>query len=211
VSAVNPVTNHWKHAFEVTKINYEILPQGHNGNSISITDISSQPKRAPEATGDPNTLGRRQRKNWTIGYKMNDSTTLPRPDRTMTTAMWITIALTGTSKWLNDSTQIAPVSDAWKEWLAEADQQARSQFFRAGRIGSKMQEVHAYDSHPVKIRCNWDYKGALADILTKKKPHFDSERPNLIEPESSPGSPVPSRLPTKTEHRETERVEPFPH
>jgi hypothetical protein len=207
VSAVNPVTNHWKHAFEVTKINYDVLPKEHNLNPKPVVETENQSQQSPEVRSDPNTLRRRRWRNWTIGYKMNDSPTPPRPDRTMTTAMWIAIELTGTSKWLNDSTQIAPVSDAWKEWLAEADQRARSQLFRAGRIGSKIQEVHAYDSHPVKIRCNWDYKQALADILTKKKPHFDLKRPSLVEIESSPEE---GSLPTKTEDDETEILDPIP-
>jgi hypothetical protein len=213
VSAVNPVTNHWKHAFDVTPINYQILPKGHNTNLRPGMESQNQSKRSPEVTGDLNTTKRRRLRNLAVGYRMSNSNSesqsqlQSQPDRTMTTAMWIAIALTGTSKWLNDSTQIAPVSDAWKEWLAEADRQARSQFFRAGRIGSKIQEVHAYDSHPVKIRCNWDYKKALADILTKKKPDLDSKRPNLDETETRFDE---GKLPTMTEADEPELLEPAP-
>ena len=184
VSAVNPVTNHWEHEFEVAKINYEMLPKGGKMNSQSIQEIEDQSQRSPEITGDSNNPTRRRWRSSEVGYKMNDSSPQTLPDRTMTTAMWIAIALTGTSKWLNDSTQIAPVSDAWKEWLAQADRQARWQFSRAGRIGSKMQEVHAHSSHPVKIQF-WDYKEALKNVLTntKRKRDLDSRTPNWDEPD----------------------------
>jgi hypothetical protein len=178
-SAVNPLTHYWDHAFEITKFEI-LLPKGHNMTPKSITETENQSKWSAEVTGDPNTLKQRYR-NWRRGYKMSDS---PTPERTFTTALWIAIALTGTSKWLNDLTDIVPTSEAWKEWLALADQKAKYQLqFRAGRISSNIKQVYASTPHPIHIRTDWDYKKALVDILTRKK---DFPRSDLERPESAP-------------------------
>jgi hypothetical protein len=119
-----------------------------------------------------------------VGYKMNDLSTQQEPDRTMTTALWVAIALTGTSKWLNDSTYIAPVSEAWREWLKKADEKAKNQLqFRAGRITTDIKEVHARAPNPIHIRVDWDYKKELTDILTRKKKEFP--RPDLDDSDSA--------------------------
>jgi hypothetical protein len=124
---------------------------------------------------------------------MNDSSTKQEPDRTMTTALWVAIALTGTSKWLNDSTYIAPVSEAWKEWLTLADLKAKNQLqFRAGRIRSNLKQVHASTPHPIHIRVDWDYRKALRDILTRKKKDFP--RPDLERSESATSQETPRAI-----------------
>jgi hypothetical protein len=197
VSAVNPLTNHWKHSFKITKFPL-VTPVKPNTQLGKMAQ--DQPKQSPEVTGGTRISMRRRWRNSAkrrrgaqmVDCEMNDLGMQQEPDRTMTTALWVAIALTGTSKWLNDSTYIAPVSEAWKEWLTLADQKAKNQLqFRAGRIRSNINQVHASTPHPIHIRVDWDYKKALADILAKKKKDFP--RPDLerSEPASNQGTPRP--------------------
>jgi hypothetical protein len=186
ISAVNPLTNHWKHSFKITKFPL-VTPRKLDKSSTQYGKNSQgQFRPSPELTGGTGISTPRRWRNSVVlrrstqmvDCEMNDSDTPREPDRTMTTAMWVAIALTGTSKWLNDSTHIAPVSEAWKEWLTLADQRAQNQLqFRAGRISSNLKEVHASTPQPIHIRTDWDYKKALVDILTRKKKYFP--RPDL--------------------------------
>lgn len=73
---------------------------------------------------------------------------------THTEALWKTIAVTGTKTWL-ESTGWAPQTDAWAEWLREAEDAAQAEPMRETRDGE--QEIW-------KIR-NWDSKHVLSTIL----------------------------------------------
>jgi hypothetical protein len=179
VSTANPHTNHWKHSFQITK--FPIITPVKSQFGKNTQDESTQ---LLEMTGSTRISTRRGwRKSAAlrpgaqmVGYEMSDVSTQQEPDRTMITALWVTIALTGTSKWF---AYIAPVSEAWGEWLALADQRAKNQLqFRAGRIGCNIKEVYASTPHPIHIRADWDYKKALADIWAKKK--MVLSRPDLI-------------------------------
>jgi hypothetical protein len=201
VSAVNPLTNHWKHSFKITKFPLVTPVKLDKPNPQLGKNTQDQPKQSPEVTGGTTPSTRRRWRNSAalrrdtqmVGYEMNDSSTQQEPDRTMTTALWVAIALTGTSKWLNDSTYIAPVSEAWKEWLALADQKAKNQLqFRAGRIRSNLKQVHASTPHPIHIRVDWDYRKALREILTRKKKDFP--RPNLERSESGTSQDTPRAI-----------------
>jgi len=202
VSAVNPLTNHWKHSFKITKFPLVTPAKQDTLNTHFGISTKGQSRESPEVTDGTRLSTRRRR--WRnsaalrrgaemVGYEMNEFSKQQEPDRTMTTALWVAIALTGTSKWLNDSTYIAPVSEAWKEWLELADQRAKNQLqFRAGRIRSNIKQVHASTPHPIHIRVDWDYKKALTDILTRKKKDFP--RPDLERPESVPGQGTPPTI-----------------
>lgn len=198
VSAVNPLTNHWKHSFKITKFPLITPAKRDKSNTRLGKNAQDQSRPLPEVTDGTRISTRRRWRNSVVlrrgaqmvGYEMNDPDTQQEPDRTMTTALWVAIALTGTSKWLNDSTQIAPVSEAWKDWLALADHRAKNQLqFRAGRIRSNIKQVHASTPHPIHIRGDWDYKKALADILARKKKDFP--RPDLGNSEYAPSQGTP--------------------
>lgn len=47
--------------------------------------------------------------------------------RNFTTALWSAIALTGSIEWLNEATCIAPNNQAWREWIKEAGEKAKTQ------------------------------------------------------------------------------------
>jgi len=213
ISAVNPLTNHWKHSFKITK--FPLVTPVKLGRSYTQSGQNTQDQsgQSPEVTR----ISTRRLRNSPIlrrgaqivGYEMNDSSTKEEPDRTMTTALWVAIALTGTSKWLNDSTQIAPVSEVWKEWLEEADRMAKNQLqFRAGRISSNIKQVHASTPHPIHIRCDWDYRKALSDILAEKKKKKHFPRPDLEDPESALTQGTPAIMESITEVSEPDLGEP---
>lgn len=73
---------------------------------------------------------------------------------TYTEALWKTIAVTGTKTWLL-TTGWAPKTDAWSEWLREAEDAAQAE---------PMMESRYEGGEVWKIR-NWDSRFALSTIL----------------------------------------------
>ena len=118
VSAVNPLTNHCKYSFKITK--FPLVTPVKLVTSNTQLGTQDQSRESPEVTDEKtfHATTMEQIRDFCrrcvqpVGYEMNDSSKRQEPDRTMTTALWVAIALTGTSKWLNDSTYTAPVSEA---------------------------------------------------------------------------------------------------
>lgn len=80
---------------------------------------------------------------------------------TYTEALWKTIAVTGTKTWLV-STGWAPKTDAWSEWLREAEDAAQAEPMRESREGGT--EIW-------RIR-NWDSRTVLSTILRTTTERF---------------------------------------
>lgn len=122
VSALNPFKYHWRHAYETQVLNIAPLPEGQ--------DHPAKDK------GHVKKLIRRSRQGWhrfQISWGLIDPAK-PVPLKTdrktaaggnFTAALWTAIVLTGTSQWLNEATTIAPMNDAWKKWLREAETNAQ--------------------------------------------------------------------------------------
>ena len=125
VSALNPCTYHWQHAYEVEVLPIEPLQkQG--------TDGTSTPGRADEWRRRIKHEWRRFEEAWILEKRNNRArkraqTMFDPGARNFTSALWTAIVLTGTSQWLNEATTIAPVNEAWKEWINEADLKVQPQ------------------------------------------------------------------------------------
>lgn len=85
--------------------------------------------------------------------------------QTYTEALWKTIAVTGTKEWLL-TTGWAPKTEAWAEWLREAEDAAQAEPMQSSWRGG--QEVW-------KIR-NWDSRQMLSSILRTKTETFKNGR-----------------------------------
>ena len=84
-------------------------------------------------------------------------------ETTYTEALWKVIAVTGSKRWLG-STDWAPNTDAWTEWLREAEDAAQAEPMRTS--------YDKVDGHEVwKIR-NWDSRQVLSSILRTKTESF---------------------------------------
>jgi len=85
--------------------------------------------------------------------------------QTYTEALWKTIAVTGTKEWLVTAGW-APETEAWAEWMREAEDAAQAEPMQPSWRGS--QEVW-------KIR-NWDSRQMLSTILKAKTETFKNGR-----------------------------------
>ncbi|ETN37652.1 uncharacterized protein HMPREF1541_07275 [Cyphellophora europaea CBS 101466] len=105
--------------------------------------------------------------------------------RNMTTALWAAIFLTGTSQWLNESTSIAPMNDAWKDWVRKADDQVR------GKERPEVHAIRANDSIRVDMKkqsgelvfpdvWQWDFKGELTKSLQDYKSTTKRQRQPVL-------------------------------
>lgn len=88
--------------------------------------------------------------------------------QTYTEALWKTIAATGTKTWLV-STDWAPKTEAWSEWLREAEDAAQAEPMRESWEGDK--EIW-------KIR-NWDSRNALSTILRTTTEKFKNGKQDV--------------------------------
>jgi len=121
VSALNPFKHHWTHSYKVTVLPLQPLPKGHG--HLSKADEASKTEM----------LKRRVRHQWhrfenawfLSKRRARTPTVVESGARNFTSALWTAIALTGTAQWLNAATHIAPVNEAWQDWLKKAESQAR--------------------------------------------------------------------------------------
>jgi hypothetical protein len=131
-SALNPLKHHWDHNYDVKK--YNILPPNA---------LHSEPGRVRRANdSDPFEQIPKHRKRalyqWQNKFRADHSRhqqhaeslrnrVIPQKKSTFTTALWTAIALTRSVEWLKGGTNIAPVNEAWAQWIAEAGKRARYQ------------------------------------------------------------------------------------
>ncbi|KAI1608017.1 hypothetical protein EDD37DRAFT_603313 [Exophiala viscosa] len=136
----------------------------------------------------------------------------PAGARNFTAALWTAIVLTGTSQWLNEATTIAPVNDAWKQWLLEAGAKAQPIDEHEGRFemrrtwgishsiqrmptGTDWRFIRAADTpeanHTRRIIIrrqigSWEYNKRLTEILAEYAPKtrkpYPDETDETIEP-----------------------------
>ena len=118
VSAVNPFSYHWQHAYKTQVLDFTPLPGPHDSalDHKGIVKTSLRQLRHE---------WHRFQKSWGLVEPAKIARTFEEPDtigaRTFTAALWTAIVLTGTSQWLNEATAIAPINEAWKSWIREAD------------------------------------------------------------------------------------------
>jgi hypothetical protein len=77
------------------------------------------------------------------------------PKRKFSRALWMAIALTGTSQWLNHSSHIGPMTRAWEQWHANAEAHA-------------ILPIQRTDVAPVELPA-WDYDHELSELLKDAK------------------------------------------
>jgi hypothetical protein len=119
VSALNPATYHWDHAYDVEVLPLETL-------TAQGTDSTSPVGRVEELKKKLQHEWHRFQDAWILEKRRNRArkraqTMIDPIARNFTGALWTAIVLTGTAQWLNEATAIAPVNEAWKQWLREAD------------------------------------------------------------------------------------------
>ncbi|KAJ9608987.1 hypothetical protein H2200_006758 [Cladophialophora chaetospira] len=196
VSALNPCTYHWQHAYDV-----EVLPiappqkQGTDGTSAPATVQYIKEKIVDE--------WRRFQSAWILEKRRHRDqerakTIFVHGGRNFTAALWTAIVLTGTAQWLNEATTIAPVNEAWKEWLKEAQKFAqpkveegetpgrhndewedRFEPHRRPRIATGLKwtftpalktDRRAVRQRRIKIDKSWKYQDRLTEILAAHAP-----------------------------------------
>ncbi len=197
VSALNPCTYHWQHAYDV-----EVLPivplqkQGTDGTSAPAKGQYMKEKLMEE--------WRRFESAWILEKRRDQArerakTIFVSGGRNFTAALWTAIVLTGTSQWLNEATTIAPINEAWKEWLKEADKFAQPKVEEGetpGRYNDEWENRFSLQPRPristglkgtftpairasrrsaarqrrIKIDNSWKYQVRLTEILGKHAP-----------------------------------------
>ncbi|KIX06398.1 uncharacterized protein Z518_04374 [Rhinocladiella mackenziei CBS 650.93] len=123
VSALNPCKYHWQHAYKVEILPIEPLPS-HK------TDPPAPTGKIEEFKGIVKREWQRFESAWILSKRRDRAekrakTMVAAEARNFTGALWTAIVFTGTSQWLNEATTIAPMNDAWREWLREAEKQVR--------------------------------------------------------------------------------------
>jgi len=210
VSALNPFTFHWQHAYKV-----DVLPIKRP------TELSTERDKlsgAAELKKKIKHTWHRFQNAWVLSKRQDRAKTMvPTEARNFTAALWTAIALTGTTQWLNEATAIAPMNDVWRAWLAEAEEhitsydkwEGRFKLHRRPRIATGMDwtftaatsrhKEEALQRRQIMI-ASWDYQEALTRILAKyagktRKPNPDEAEeegellPSVLE--KSPALPVP--------------------
>ena len=138
--------------------------------------------------------------------------------RNFTTALWTAIALTGTTQWLNDATHIAPTSEAWKKWIAEAEQQVAPDrridgsiidLRRLGHGERTRQKILNKQGGHVLIP-DWDYQDRLTRLL-KAEPAETRGPLNLDPPEAGSTGLSPRGLLRRRFSRTPTESVPVPH
>lgn len=89
---------------------------------------------------------------------------IPESQKNYTTALWTTIALTRSIRWLN-RTHIAPDSDVWNDWLAAAEIEAK-----------KADSTKSDPKNHTYILPDWDYQGELSKRF-RAQPDQEKRRP----------------------------------
>lgn len=163
-SALNPYKYHWQHAYEV-----EVLP---------IEPLQRQGTDGPVATGRVEEWKRKLKQEWHrlenawVLSKRRDwaqkrAQTMFEPGaRNFTSALWTAIVLTGTSRWLNEATAIAPVNVAWKEWLQEAESKVQPKLEEGdipGRHNDEWEDRFMLHRRPrIATGLNWTFTPAAS-------------------------------------------------
>lgn len=155
-SALNPFTHVWTHNYDVEKFKIDIQPNseqeipefrpGVTDRELEASPVSSTLDTAPKTTlpirrtqlpNDPSTTLRQPKKMLTRVLtldiaKPSPKTLNPAPykARMMTTALWVTIALTENTRWAR-STNIAPSHPVWDQWLSTAQKHVERTYFKA--------------------------------------------------------------------------------
>jgi len=163
VSALNPCTYHWQHAYDVEIL--PIAPPQKQG-----TDGASAPSRVQYAKEKLMDEWRRFESAWILKKRRHRArerakTIFVKGGRNFTAALWTAIVLTGTAQWLNEATTIAPINEAWKEWLKEADRFAQPKIEEGETPGRHNDEwENRYELH-ARPRISTGLKGTFTPAL----------------------------------------------
>ena len=133
VSALNPCTYHWQHAYDAEVLPLETLQkQGTDGTGAprGVEELKKKLKHEWHRFQDAWILERRRDRAQKRAQTMIDPVA-----RNFTGALWTAIVLTGTSQWLNEATTIAPINDAWREWLKEAEEKVQPKMSEGDILG----------------------------------------------------------------------------
>ncbi|KAK7887569.1 hypothetical protein LTR67_009470 [Exophiala xenobiotica] len=191
VSAMNPCSYHWKHAYKTQVLDIVPLPGKHDSALDHKGKLQTSIRQLRHEW-------HRFQKSWGLVAPAKITRTFVDPEigaRTFTAALWTAIVLTGTSQWLNEATAIAPINEAWKSWIHEADSKVESIDLYEGRhlphpssrlprqpTGENWRFYHAQDNRDARHKRRviirekiggWKYDERLTSILAA---HADKTR-----------------------------------
>lgn len=162
VSALNPCTYHWRHAYEAEVLPIERLQtQGTDGTNElgKVEEVKRKIIDEWHRFEDAWVLEKRLKRAQTRARTMFD-----KGARNFTGALWTAIVLTGTAQWLNEATTIAPVNAAWKEWLKKADEKVQPKVAEGdipGRHNDEWEDRHKLHRRPrISTGLNWTFTPA---------------------------------------------------
>lgn len=199
VSALNPFTAHWRHAFKVDVLPIKRPTEAIAGHAMPLSRTAELKKKVKQQWY-------RFENAWILSKRQaRAEATVKHEARNFTAALWTAIALTGTTQWLNEATAIAPMNEVWRTWLAEAEEhissydrwEGRFKLHRRPRIAtgtdwtftaatSKHKE-EALERRQIMIG-SWNYQTALTKILADKAGTTRKPIPDEAEDEDEPSS-----------------------
>lgn len=190
-SALNPFTHVWRHNYDVEKFKIDFqpdaeqeVPEFHPGGpgdrDLEASPASSPAENALKATlpkrrthilpTQPTTLKQPKRmltRILTLDLAMPTTTTpSPPPYKApmMTTALWVTIALTENTRWAR-STNIAPSHPVWDQWLSAAQNHVERTYFKShDRFVPRYRQSH--DGSTIYLQ-QWDCNKCLGELFRR--------------------------------------------
>lgn len=199
VSALNPFTAHWRHAYKVDVLPIKQPTEKGPGNATTLTGTAELKRKVKQQW-------HRFENAWSLSKRQARTEKVVKKEaRNFTAALWTAIALTGTTQWLNEATAIAPMNDVWRAWLAEAEKhissydkwEGRFKLHRRPRIATGMDwtftaatskhKEEALQRRQIMIG-SWDYQGALTTMLAKFAGQTRKPIPDEAEEEDEPSS-----------------------
>ncbi|KAK5095259.1 hypothetical protein LTS08_008158 [Lithohypha guttulata] len=187
---------HWKHNYDVQSHAFE-LPAPAPTPAVTLTPDASTtiPGRTTtfvlpvQETNDDveRNITRRiattRTRVMSLQRRYTGNVTIAQSNRIFTTALWETIALTGTGDWLR-RTNIAPKNDVWDKWISLAGEAARMD-------EPDCRGTHSFTTHGRTriVLSAWPYRQVLArlfeDEQTKHKwrPEWSNQQLSDIHPE----------------------------
>ena len=178
------IQRHWIHSYDV-KIRKFDAPNPGQVSAASTVDLSRrfshqelsspkirirEPKLDPDVEAKPgrrdSLRSRRTLSLRTLG-RIDTPVPVPRVPKEVanfTSALWTTIALTGSIRWLQ-GTNIAPNNDVWEEWIRRAGEEARPKLVS----GQEMLETKIVikDSEAWVQLPQWPFQRVLNDLFRK--------------------------------------------
>ncbi|KAL9631095.1 MAG: hypothetical protein Q9164_006077 [Protoblastenia rupestris] len=108
--------------------------------------------------------------HWDLScYKITSETYVGgEANKTFTTALWKAIAITQSVGWVKNG-QVAPVSEAWKSWVDQAEEVVRQHESDRMRMIDTLDDEKEDEVSSIKSLPDWDPEQALTDCLNSPR------------------------------------------